>query len=151
MAYIKIDSDVMRGIITANGDCVTAASKKFGRSDTYFGKIMLRGTMQDNALDHFCEVYGVDKDSVLYHEPIPEPKEEPTQLSIDEHRGYWTDLQFYPNKVKLTLNFTECGATVEVAHAYSKIKGESELNIVQAISYAAHMVYKIVEQNQLGK
>lgn len=34
---------------------------------------------------------------------------------------------------------------------YSKIKGNTDLDLMQAISYAAHMMYKLAEQEVLKK
>lgn len=39
----------------------------------------------------------------------------------------------------------------EICKAYSKVKGTRELDLMQAISYAAHMMYKFAEQKELDK
>lgn len=39
---------------------------------------------------------------------------------------------------------------VKQVEGFSRIKENKELALVQAISYAAHMCYKIVEQRKLG-
>ena len=58
---------------------------------------------------------------------------------------YSLSLQVHPDKVFLALYFNE----QEMYHAYSKIKGTEEHDLVQAISYAAHMLYKMSEQEYL--
>lgn len=37
----------------------------------------------------------------------------------------------------------------KICEAYSKIKGPGKLDLMQAISYAAHMMYKLAEQEEL--
>ena len=39
---------------------------------------------------------------------------------------------------------------VAVCEGHSRIKENKELALMQAISYAAHMCYKITEQKKLG-
>lgn len=39
----------------------------------------------------------------------------------------------------------------EICKAASKVKGTRELDLMQAISYAAHMMYKFTEQKELNK
>ena len=39
----------------------------------------------------------------------------------------------------------------ELRSVYSRIKGDTELDLMQAISYAAHMLYKLAEQEALRK
>lgn len=39
----------------------------------------------------------------------------------------------------------------EIYSAASKVKGTRELDLLQAVSYAAHMMYKFAEQKELNK
>lgn len=97
--------------------------------------------------DLIVRLYELPEDIFL---PDDEEAEEPAPV-VSTREGYWVDLQIRANKVCFTLNFSSNGADIEVGHAWSKIKSGRELDLVQAISYAAHMVYKIVEQQNLSK
>lgn len=77
-------------------------------------------------------------------------KPEPTKTQLNpvakpDAIGYATSINVYPNKVRFAVIFNG----VEIFHAYSKVKGHKEVDLVQAISYAAHMCYKQAEQNDL--
>lgn len=54
---------------------------------------------------------------------------------------------FLQKKVVLHMYFQG----TEICKAYSKVKGTRELDLMQAISYAAHMMYKFAEQKELDK
>lgn len=56
-------------------------------------------------------------------------------------------LDVSPEKVVLHMYFQG----TEICKAYSKVKGTRELDLMQAISYAAHMMYKFAEQKELDK
>jgi len=50
-----------------------------------------------------------------------------------------------------SLNMSLYFGDEKICEAYSKIKGPGKLDLMQAISYAAHMMYKIAEQEELKK
>lgn len=60
--------------------------------------------------------------------------------------GWQTRIKVQPDKVCMTVYFNG----MEVVQGWSKVKGDRELDLMQAISYAAHMCYKITEQKKLG-
>ena len=60
---------------------------------------------------------------------------------------YWLDLKYSHDRLKVQVMFGD--EVIVGANAY--IKGESELDFVKAISYAAHMCYKFAEQTTLEK
>ena len=51
-----------------------------------------------------------------------------------------------PDRVRLCVKYDG----VEVHRAHALIKGDTELDLLQAVSYAAHMIYKLAQQNVLG-
>lgn len=60
---------------------------------------------------------------------------------------YTLGLDVSPERVILRLYFQG----TEICKAASKVKGTRELDLIQAISYAAHMMYKFTEQEVLNK
>ncbi len=94
-------------------------------------------------------------------EPNPEPKPEPPKVAAPEtaptgpktfipapsaELGWQTRIKVQPDKVCMMVYFNG----MEVVQGWSKVKGDKELDLMQSISYAAHMCYKIVEQKKLG-
>lgn len=59
--------------------------------------------------------------------------------------GYSVNLDVNPDKVRLQILFD----VAVIGSAYSKIKGDTETDLMQAISNAAHMIYKFSEQKRL--
>lgn len=91
----------------------------------------------------------------------PEPKPEPPKVAAPEtaptgpkihipaasaETGWQTRIKVQPDKVCMMVYFNG----MEVVQGWSKVKGDKELDLMQSISYAAHMCYKIVEQKKLG-
>ena len=60
---------------------------------------------------------------------------------------YTLGLDVSPERVVLHMYFQG----TEICKAASKVKGTRELDLMQAISYAAHMMYKFTEQKELNK
>lgn len=104
------------------------------------------------------EKYEAPKEPV---KPEPEPKPEPPKTVAPEtapagpkmhipaasaETGWQTRIKVQPDKVCMTVYFNG----MEVVQGWSKVKGDRELDLMQAISYAAHMCYKITEQKKLG-
>lgn len=59
--------------------------------------------------------------------------------------GYSIRMNITPSVLTMTLFFGE--EVVYIARA--KIKGNRQIDLAQAISYAAHMIYKFAEQKHL--
>lgn len=59
--------------------------------------------------------------------------------------GWQTRIKTNPGRVCMTVYFNG----IPVVEGYSRIKSNTELDLMQAISYAAHMCYKITEQKKL--
>ena len=67
--------------------------------------------------------------------------------SIGGGELYTLGLDVSPERVVLHMYFQG----TEICKAASKVKGTRELDLMQAISYAAHMMYKFAEQKELDK
>ena len=67
--------------------------------------------------------------------------------SIGGGELYTLGLDVSPKSVVLHMYFQG----TEICKAAAKVKGTRELDLMQAISYAAHMMYKFTEQKELNK
>lgn len=82
---------------------------------------------------------------------IPRPEEPLTGARTNippasAETGWQTRLKVSPDKVRMTVYFNG----VPVVEGLARIKENKELALLQAISYAAHMCYKLTEQKKLG-
>lgn len=92
--------------------------------------------------------------------PKEEPKSEPPKPIAPEETptgakvfipaptaevGWQTRIKTNPGRVSMTVYFNG----VPVVEGLSRIKANTELDLMQAISYAAHMCYKLTEQKKL--
>ena len=152
---IKIDAEELRSWMNKQGKTYGELSAEIGKSGSYLSrKCSTTHEMPELVYKLMIKTFKLPEGSFIPKPEPPKVKEE--QLSIESmsekpREGYWTDLKVFPDKVKFTIYFRANGTDIEVTKAFSKIKDNSELAIVQAISYAAHMCYKFAEQNRLGK
>lgn len=68
-------------------------------------------------------------------------------LPPDNQGPYSIGLVVRPDRVRLTIRHEG----QDILSAWSYIKGPDEADLMQAISYAAHLCYKLAEQNKLAK
>lgn len=152
-----IDPNKLRAFVEEKG--VNSVTKMLGKSSGYFHNVYARKTMPESVLSAMCTIFDVSpadikpdppKPPVLVEtldKPIP-TKSEQRAASPMPSIGYALDLRVYPAFVNLALY--EDSKMLKFAKA--KIKnGEnaSQLDVVQAISYAAHMLYKFMEQDAI--
>lgn len=145
--HVPIDVEALDKWIRAQPHTNKEIAANIGKCGTFFSDVKRAGHMKPLVYNLFINTYNLPEGSFIKKEPEPAKETKP----VSKKSGYWTELEVMPDKVNLTLWFSANGADIEVAHAFSKVKGNRELDLVQAISYAAHMIYKIVEQKELGK
>lgn len=155
MGYIAIDNNKLTEWLDSMGKTNYEIALTLGRCPSFFSHVRSAGRMQEAMYSLLCKYYDLPQDA-LTPDPATATAQDPAAPQIaatptTSRIGYWTDTKIYPNKVKFSLMFSEQGVDIEVAHAYSCINGGNELALAQAISYAAHMVYKMVEQKTLDK
>lgn len=135
MSMVSINVDAIRTAIK-NADMSNAfISRKIGRGSSYIGNCLNRGVMSKYALELLSDVLHVDIHDLIANR-------EKNEVNI---LGYSASLDVKPDKVRLQILFNGD----PIGSAYSKVKGQSETDLMQAISYAAHMIYKFSEQKRL--
>ncbi len=148
---IEIDEEKLFNWLDSRPETAAVIAESIGKSRTYFTSMAKLGHMPKAVYDLIVRLYELPEDIFLPDDEEEEEEEEEPAPVVSTREGYWVDLKIAPDKVCFTLNFSSNGADLEVAHAWSNIKSGREQDLVQAISYAAHMVYKIVEQQNLSK
>lgn len=145
----SIDMKKFAAWVESTGKTPRDLSLDLGRGRGYIGSI-LAGTSKPSAaaITGICRIYGLPES---YFDPDPTPVTTVeacvAELITADTSGYSLSLKIYPNRVRLGL----CRDGAELSFATSRIKPgrEEELNLYQAISYAAHMLYKLKEQEVL--
>ena len=150
MAYasnmMRIDAERLRRFAAKNGG-LAHISRQMGFGESYLSTIITRQRMRQSTANQLSAAillqqdFGVPADFFLAREP-EKPKAAAPQT---KQTGYALRLQATDKQVFLLLEHDG----EKVGSAYSKRKDSSELALTQAISYAAHMIYKFCEQKTL--
>lgn len=152
-----IDPNKLRTFVEEKG--VENVTSMIGKAPGYFHNVYARESMPTSVLNAMCTIFDVSPAdikpdppkpplAVVLSEPLPYKSEPPVPKSPMPSIGYALDLRVYPAFVSLALY----DDSKLLKFAKAKIKnGEkaSRLDIVQAISYAAHMLYKFMEQDDI--
>lgn len=126
---MNIDPERLRNFAAKNGG-LKHISLQLGYSRSYLSNVADYGRMRLSVARQLSAMYGVPEDFFRAREP-EKPKAAAPQAG---QTGYALLLEHDGEKV---------------GSAYSRRKDSSELALTQAISYAAHMIYKFCEQKTL--
>ena len=139
MGRVRVDIPAVKKYIRDNGMTQADICKRIGRSPNFL--CSSTGDMADYTYELLISALGVERDFF-------KKKESPKQQ--EAHRGgdlYTLGLEVSPDVVVLKMYFQ----WTEICRAASRVKGTRELDLMQAVSYAAHMMYKFTEQKELDK
>lgn len=142
---VQISPERLRLFCSKNGG-QTAVSETLGYGKSFIGNALRSGKMSRAANKLLAATYGVPENFFLAPDPPktaqpPEPKD----AQQGGQDGYALRLLTSDKQVFLLLEHDG----EKVGSAYSRRKDSSELALTQAISYAAHMIYKFCEQKTL--
>ena len=139
MKRIKVDIPAIKKYIRENGMTQVDVCRRIGRSSNFL--YSCTGDMADYTYDLLIRELGVENGAFQKKEDV-----QPTK--VNNGAGLYTlGLDVSPEIVVLHMYFQG----TEICKAAAKIKGTRELDLMQAISYAAHMMYKFTEQKELNK
>ena len=139
MKRINVDIPAIKKHIREHGMPQADVCRRIGRSANFL--CGCTGDMADYTYDLLVRELGVENGAFLKKEDV-----QPTKANSGA--GLYTlGLDVSPEKVGLHMYFQG----TEICKAYSKVKGTRELDLMQAVSYAAHMMYKFTEQKELNK
>ena len=131
---IKLDREKTKKFARERGISLEDISYAIGRSKSYISYAMSSESgIQNATFDLLCRIYNVPPETFL---PDPEP------VAPVSESGYSTEVSVNGEKVHFAVRNN--GETIASAFAY--IKNDTELAVMQAISYAAHMCYKFAQQ-----
>ena len=145
MKMVEIDRDKLDAFL--DGKKPFDVDESIGKAHGYMRLLRTRLRMSAPAYGLLCRLYGLEENALLPDPPAPEPPAAPAAPK-NKRAGYWLDLADNETHVCLRLMYGDD----EVHVARAKVKGGAsakELDFIQAISYAAHMLYKFAEQDDL--
>ena len=141
-AMVSINSKVILDALNDRQKTARQVSMDLGRSEAYLSGIVSRKKAPKSMLPILAQVLDIPVKR-LTESQHPKSSLAPEQAA----QRYHTEIQVWPDRLRMVLFFGD----QELRSVYSKIKGDTELDLMQAISYAAHMLYKLAEQEALRK
>lgn len=145
MTMIKINSKKLHEALDAynaeHGTNTSELARQMGRADSYLHTIMTRGTMPSNAMKMISLLFGIKPEDYVWTHEDEEPEE-------PETTGWDFQFEVLPEKGCVKAWIVQGGETL--VHGFARIKlPQTNTTIAQAVSYAAHVCYKKVEQLEL--
>lgn len=143
MRTVDIDRDAVCVWLKEHGMTLREMSIGIGRSEGYLYGVVRNGQMKENVYNLMRQIYGLPEGIFLTKQDVKQgEQEEKSGGAVD---GYQIRLDVYPNKLNVEMSYLG----QPMYDAYAWIKGDTELDLVQAFSYAAHLLYKKAEQDAL--
>lgn len=136
----KLNRSAVLNAIGGAGLSMKEVSHRIGRGDSYLSASIRRGVMSAAAIPLLAKELDVPQKDLILHQ-----EEQKSCCAKDAVNQYAAQIEVSKTKLHMTLLF----GGRELYSTYSKIKGDSELDLMQAISYAAHLMYKLAEQEEL--
>ena len=140
MKRIKVDIQAIKNYIREKGMTQADVCRRIGRSSNFL--CSCTGDMADYTYDLLIRELGAENGAFQKKE-----KAAPQEVNRGGGELYTLGLDVSPERVVLHMYFQG----TEICKAVSKVKGTREVDLMQAISYAAHMMYKFAEQKALDK
>jgi hypothetical protein len=131
MATIRINSQELKDYLSKNLMTMSDLSNKTGRSAGFVSHVIASGVVSDSGYSAICKALGVARGA--FTTPTPE--------------AYRLNLVYNDSKVLVQL----MRGDEVVSGAWAIVKEPGDLGFIQAISYAAHMMYKFAQQDDLNK
>ena len=138
---VSVDPDKVKTWLKNKGLTAAQVSTASGKSERYLSNCLQHREipLTQVQLQLLEALYGLKVDDIAQTAP-------PEETSKSKNcAGYQVAVNVYPQAVKFTILFE--GKQIQCA--WSRIKDYSEVSLFQAISYAAHMCYKLREQKAI--
>lgn len=138
---VNIDVPAMNKFFKANNVALTDLSKAMGFSHAWANSFLKVGRMTQPSYKLLCSTLSVPEGTFIKEEPII------AAIPVEEQaKGYSLSLDVSPDKVRMGIMFN--GG--ELDSAFARIRGDNELALMEAISYAALRLYRNAEQRDIA-
>lgn len=139
-AMVNINSKAILDALSTSHQSARQGSMGMYRSETYLSGIIRCKKMPKSMVPVLADALGIPASRLT--EPELD-KRSPKQAA----KRYHAEMEVTSDRLHMVLLFGD----QELYSTYSRIKGNTELDLMQAVSYAAHMMYKQAEQEALKK
>lgn len=137
MPAIKINSQALRDYLAQRDMKFNELSKAMGRTPSFVSAFLRNGSLSAAGYKALCNTLGVSYGTFKEdNTPSPAPSD-----------AYRLNLIYSDSKVLVQL----MRGDQVVSGAWALVKEQTNVGFIQAISYAAHMMYKFAEQDGLNK
>lgn len=139
---VKIDPQKFKNWCAKNGVTYKNVSENLGCYDSFISRVVASGEFPERKFTLFLSRYNEDE-----HTFLPDKAEAAKEYNRQDSTGFSMGLIVKPNKVRVSIQHDGN----ELYGAYAGIKKNDTVSLIQAISYAAHMCYKMAEQQNFEK
>lgn len=147
---IKVDPEKILAFCKGTGVTKSEIGYSIGKSSGYINNILKSQQIPEPVYDLLCRVYDLEEGALKADPPCKDNKKlQNGGVEVNPYplnrTSYWIDLADNGDHVVMRLMLRE--EEVYKARAFVR-NGEdgTEMDLIQAISYAAHMIYKIAQQ-----
>ena len=148
---IKVDPAKILAFCEQTGKSKAEIGYSIGKSSSYINNILKSQLIPETVYDLLCRVYNLDDGALKADPPCKDNKKlqnggvEVNPYPVNR-TSYWIDLADNGDHVVMRLMLRE--EEVYKARAFVRNGQDgTEMDLIQAISYAAHMIYKIAQQD----
>lgn len=113
---------------------------RLGKSEGWLYNVVKAEKMKENVYNLMLAIFDLPKGTF-----IKKKERKPEKKGADVIEGYQLTLDVRTDRLEVEMLYK--GEKMYEAWAY--IKGNTELDLVQAVSYAMHLIYKKAEQAEL--
>lgn len=140
---VKIDPEKFKAWSKSKGLTFKEISIAIGEYDAFISKVFRSGEFPCRKYDLFCSIFGVNQSDFLPDKP---PAQKPTEEATTAFGlPYSIQLSVHPDRVRVKIMYSG----EELYSSFARLKGNTELDLIQGISYATHLCYKFAEQKYL--
>lgn len=143
----RINAEAIRDFLMETGVSLAEASVRMGHGVSYINQCLSKKVMPENQVRLFCNLFSCRYEDLIYKEPEPISKPVYAVSTDGTVNPYSITLDVKPDKINFSVNFYG----EPVYSSYAAIRGKRELDLLQAISYAAHLCYKFAQQDEFKK
>ena len=140
---VNIDVPAMKKFFKANNVVLADLSKAMGFSHAWANSFLKAGRMTQPSYKLLCSTLSVPEGTFIKEEPEVIIAAIPVE---EQANGYSLSLDVSPDKVRMGIMFNGC----ELDSAFARIRGDNELALMEAISYAALRLYRNAEQRDIA-
>ena len=147
--YSAFNTDLLKALGEKKETLASVSENKLFKSESYLSNALKKKRLPLNMIFALCDWYGLnakDYEICIEQPPIPEPEEQIHNCSTQSN-PWGCEIKIDPDFDTTMLKITKNGKQIAVGRAY--LFGATTVDVIKSISYAAHMAYKLAEQNKM--